>query len=396
MQFQVRALRDGEGVTALTFEAPSAADALEQAKAQGLAVLSVRSHTVWPIHILGYGSTFQLTLFSQELLALLQAGLNLVDALETLAEKETRAEQRKVMRQILARLYEGHPLSFALQQFPAVFPALYIAAVRASEKTGDIDEALGRYVAYQTQVDAVRKRIVSASIYPVLLLAAGSMATLFLLLYVVPKFSRIYSDLGTQLPLFSKLLMAWGQLLEAHSLVAVVAWLVTMAGLAWAVAQPGVRRACMSQLWRLPSLGSRLKVYQLGRFYRTLGMLLRGGIPVVSAIDMVSGLLSPLLQTQLGMASQAIREGLPISAAMERHGLVTPVALRLLRVGEKSGEMGTMMERIAGFHDEEMSRWVDWFTRLFEPILMAFIGLAIGLIVVLMYLPIFELAGSIQ
>lgn len=396
MRYQVRALRDGEGVMSVTFDAPSEAEAAEQAKAQGLAVLSVRAQTVWGKRVFGFGPTFHLTLFSQELLALLQAGLTLVEALETLAEKESRAEQRKILREILARLYEGHPLSFALQQFPAIFPALYVAAVRASEKTGDIDEALARYVAYQNQVDAVRKRIVSASIYPVLLMGAGGMATLFLLLYVVPKFSRIYQDLGTQLPIFSRWLMAWGTLLEAHAVVAVATWVALLVGLAWAISQPGVRRAFMRRVWRLPALGVRLKVYQLARFYRTLGMLLRGGIPVVSAMDMVSGLLSPLLQTQLGLAVQSIREGQPISAAMERNGLSTPVAQRLLRVGEKSGDMGTMMERIAGFHDEEMSRWVDWFTRLFEPILMAFIGLVIGLIVVLMYLPIFELAGSLQ
>jgi general secretion pathway protein F len=396
MRYQVRAMRNAEGVVAVTFDAASAAEAAEQAKAQGYAVLSIRSPTAWSVRPHSFGPGFQLTLFSQELLALLQAGLTLVESLETLSEKETRSEQRKVLKEILARLYEGHPLSFALQQFPSVFPPLYIATVRASEKTGDIDEALGRYLAYQTQLDAVRKRIVSAAIYPLLLMFAGSMVTLFLLLYVVPKFSRIYEDLGSKLPLFSRWLMEWGDLLENHTALVILSAVGLIAGTIWTIAQPAFRRAFLLQLWRLPAIGSRLKVYQLSRLFRTMGMLLRGGIPVVSAMDMVSGLLPPALQSQLALASQAIREGLPMSAAMERNDLVTPVALRLLRVGERSGDMGGMMERIAGFHDEEMSRWVDWFTRLFEPILMAFIGLVIGFIVVLMYMPIFELAGSIQ
>jgi len=125
-------------------------------------------------------------------------------------------------------------------------------------------------------------------------------------------------------------------------------------------------------------------------------MLLRGGTAAVTALDMAAGLLSPTLRLSAESAREAIREGRTISAAMELHGLTTPVALRMLRVGERSGRMDDMMDRIAAFLDEEIARWVDWFTRLFEPLLMAFIGLVIGAIVILMYMPVFELAGSIQ
>jgi general secretion pathway protein F len=125
-------------------------------------------------------------------------------------------------------------------------------------------------------------------------------------------------------------------------------------------------------------------------------MLLRGGTPAVSALTMASGLLPSALRDQLNQAATSIREGKSISQSMEQHGLTTPVSLRMLRVGERTGKMGEMMGRIATFYDEEMARWVDWFTKLFEPLLMAFIGLVIGGIVVLMYFPIFEVAGSIQ
>jgi general secretion pathway protein F len=156
------------------------------------------------------------------------------------------------------------------------------------------------------------------------------------------------------------------------------------------------RRPLVAALGRIPSVGERLLVYQLARFYRTVGMLLRGGTPLVPALEMTAGVLTPDLRARLAAATRRIREGASISVAMEANGLVTPVALRLLRVGERSGEMAEMMERIAVFHDEELARWVDWFTRLFEPLLMAVIGVVIGAIVVLMYLPIFELAGSLQ
>ena len=125
-------------------------------------------------------------------------------------------------------------------------------------------------------------------------------------------------------------------------------------------------------------------------------MLLKGGMPLVGALEMAAELLHPVLRERLVAASRAISEGRGVSASMDENGLTTPVAMRMLVVGESSGSMGDMMERIAGFHDDELARWVDWFTRMFEPILMAVIGLVIGAIVVLMYMPIFELAGNLQ
>jgi len=169
-----------------------------------------------------------------------------------------------------------------------------------------------------------------------------------------------------------------------------------IAGFVMALAQPATRAALTRLAWRTPAIGEHLRTFELARFYRSLGMLLTGGIPIVSALGMVSGLLSAHLRSGATVAMDAMRRGESISAAFAHGELTTPVAARLMRVGEKSGRMGEMMERIAIFHDEEMARWVDWFTRLFEPLLMVFIGLTIGLIVVLLYMPIFDLAGSIQ
>ncbi len=164
----------------------------------------------------------------------------------------------------------------------------------------------------------------------------------------------------------------------------------------YALSRPRVRRAMLRLIWRFPQFGERLRVYDLGRLYRTLGMLLRSGIPAVAAIRNASGLVRPELQAQLAAAVGDIEQGHPISEAMARHGLTTPVALRMLRVGERTGRMSELMERIAGYYEDDMARWTEWFTRLFEPILMAAIGLVIGAIVILMYMPIFELAGSLQ
>lgn len=395
MQFEVKALRGGEGVCVLSVAALNESDAANVVKNQGYAVLSVKAGGA-ALSLFSKRKSFPLVLFSQELLALLDAGLSLIEALEALAEKERHPESRKVFDAIISRLYEGQAFSVSLQEFPAIFPPLYIATIRASEKTGGLSEALGRFVSYQLQLDFVKKKIISASIYPVVLLGVGGLVILFLLGYVVPKFSAVYEGTRATLPWMSQLLLQWGTMLQNHGMLLVVSLAGGLGGAIYGLSRPAVREALLLKLWHIPAIGERMHVYQLARFYRTLAMLLKGGIPVVTALDMVSGLLQPALRGQLKLASISIREGRTISQAMEAHELTTPVALRMLRVGERTGNMGEMMERIASFYDEEMARWVEWFTKMFEPLLMALIGAVIGMIVILMYMPIFDLAGSIQ
>src|SRR6266850_943543 len=387
VKFQVKALRDREGVVAILLDAADAADAERQARASGLAVLSLRRAAAWNLDLFKRRSRFPLASFAQELLALVEAGLTLVESIEALAEKESHGPTRATLEHLTTQLREGRALSHAMQDLPEAFPALFVASVRATEKTGDLPDALRRYLGYQTQLEFVRKKIVSASIYPVLLMGVGFLVLMFLLGYVVPKFSHVYEDIQGNLPLMSQWLLALGKFVGANGLA------VAVVGIG--AAAPAARRWFGEKLWRVPAIGSRMRLYQLARFYRTLGMLLRGGTPIVAALDMASGLLVPALQPSLGRAREAIREGRAISEAMSGHGLTTPVALRMLRVGERSGRMDEMMDRIAGFLDDEIARWVEWFTRLFEPLLMALIGVVIGVIVVLMYLPVFELAGSI-
>jgi general secretion pathway protein F len=152
----------------------------------------------------------------------------------------------------------------------------------------------------------------------------------------------------------------------------------------------------LQRLWRIPGMGEKIKSYQLARMYRTLGMLLRAGIPFVRGVSMVEDLLSEHLRAPLAAARKSIEEGVSLSAALTTAGLTSPVAARMLAVGERGGQLGEMLERIARFYDDETARFVDWFTRLLEPALMAILGLAVGGVVVLMYMPIFELAGAIQ
>jgi general secretion pathway protein F len=149
-------------------------------------------------------------------------------------------------------------------------------------------------------------------------------------------------------------------------------------------------------IWKLPAIGERMKVYQLARLYRTMGMLLDAGIPAARALAMTRDLLAAHLRPQLDASGKQIQQGLRMSAALAAAGLATPVASRMMAVGERGGEMGRMLAEIARFHDDEVARFIDVFTRAFEPILMTVLGVAVGGVVVLMYMPIFELAGSIR
>jgi general secretion pathway protein F len=393
MQYRVKAHdRDG-GIRVFAVDALDEVDARRQVQTPGRQIISIAR--AWG---LGFNRATHIALvgFSLELMALLDAGLTLVEAIDTLTEKEPSASARRALEQIRARLFEGRTLSTALEEQPQSFPPLYIATVRASERTGAIREALSRYVKYQQQVDQLRKKIFSAALYPLVLCGAGLLVTIFLLGYVVPRFSAIYEDIGSDLPWASRMLMQWGRVVHDHGLfVAAVAaaLIVIVVNLA---SRASLRSAFGRRLATIPVVGRQLRLYQLARLYRTVGMLLRGGLPAVTSFEMSAGLLSAALRPALAQATQAVREGQSLAISMEKFQLTTPVATRMLRVGERTGNMGEMMERIAAFYDEELARTVDLLTRLIEPALMTLVGLVIGVIVVLMYFPIFELAGSIR
>jgi general secretion pathway protein F len=297
---------------------------------------------------------------------------------------------------LVAALHRGESLSQAVSHAPQAFPPLFAATIRSSERTGDLKQALTRYVAYTEELDKVRKRIAAALVYPAVLLVVGSLVIGFLMFYVVPRFARVYDEISTDLPFFSALLLAVGGWIERHGAAVLLAAAGLVAVAAYAATRQSVRAAFIARLWRTPMLGERMRVYQLARFYRTVGMLLRAGIPALRAFEMVTGLLASNLRAQLARAIGLVGEGGPMSTALASTGLATPVAVRMLLVGERSGRMGEMMDRIARFHDEETARFVDAFTRIFEPLLMAALGIAVGVVVVLMYMPIFELAGSIR
>ncbi|WMJ70172.1 type II secretion system F family protein [Stenotrophomonas sp. 24(2023)] len=394
MLFDVRALNPQGAVQLLRMEAHDAQEARALAEAQQLFVSTVR-----PARTAGLrrqGSVLSLVLFSQELLALLTAGLGIVEALQALAEKETRPRTRALLEQMLAGLHEGMRLSGVLARHPQHFPPLYVGIVQAAEGTSDLPRSLARYIDYQQRVDQVRGKLVSAAIYPSILMLVGLGVSLFLMTYVVPKFAEVYQDSGRPLPWMSQQMLQWGLFVSQHPLLvaALAAMLGAVAVVAWKRLQARGGLLRLAAGW--PGVGPRVHIYELSRLYLTMGMLVEGGIPIPTALRTVQPIASARLRPALQQALSAVENGMPLSEAFEQAGLTTPISLRMLRVAEHTGEMGTMLHQSALFYDGEISRWIDRFSRSFEPLLMAFIGIVVGTIVVLLYMPIFDLAGDLS
>lgn len=395
-QLQVQGVAGAGGSRSLAIDAPTEADAIRLAAKSGWRVLAIEQTSGADVPRQLAANKFPLLQFSHELLALLEAGLNLTEAITTLHAKELRAGVKATLRSMLTTLQEGKSFSDALAAFPAIFPDIYTATVRAAERSGNLPDALARFVAYQLQFDAIKKKLISAAIYPVMLLTVGGFVTLFLLGYVVPRFSVVYESSGRDMPWMSQVLLGLGKMIHQHAAIVLIGLACVVASLAYAATNTVARKRLLEAALRLPVLARKAGEFRLSRFYRALSLLLHAGIPLSKGLAMVAGMLTLSQQQQLRQARRAVEEGQPFSVAMEQHRLTTPVAQSLLKVGENTGRLGDMLERTAKFHDEDFARWVDWSSRLLEPVLMTVIGVVIGAVVVLMYMPIFELAGSLS
>ena len=340
-------------------------------------------------------STFNLDLFMQELLALLKAGLSIIETIETLADKETRDSQKTVYRKIISALYEGQTFSEALAAQPECFTGFLVAIAKASEQSGQLVPSFERFRRYSTQLSTLQGKLISAAVYPLLITAIGGSVLLFLMMYVVPKFSQLYATMKN-LPFVAEMMMRWGGFAREHTTSILLTIFAGLVGVVMFVGNPVTRGWLVTQIMRLPKLSYYGFLFTLTRFYRTTGMLISGGIPAMTAFRLSAPLLPARFQGNIKAVLTDLGSGQAIASVMQKHGLTTPVALRMLNVAEKSGELGPMLERTAEFYDGELDRAVDMFSRIFEPTLMLFVGVLIGAIVFMLYMPIIELASAIQ
>ena len=398
MKFRARVINAQQLIVDQVLEAHDLERARDQLTQLGLRAISIQADNPGALNLqrwLGVGRVdFSVLLFSQELLALLNAGLGIVESTEALSEKETDAARRQVFEKLLHDLRSGKRFSVALQSQEAVFPVLYIGVVRAAEGTSDLPQALQRYVDYQKRLEAVRSKVVSASIYPGILISVGLLVSLFLMVYVVPKFAEVYQGAGRELPFMSALMLSWGRFAAEHTSWLLLALAGVAGSLLWLWQRIRKNGGWVVILAKLPQIGERVRIYELSRLYMTMGMLLQGGIALVKAMEVVASVVSMDVQNKLARARHDIESGVSLSVAFESAALTTPISQRLLMVGERTGDLGKMLTQSALFYDEEITQWIDRFMRSFEPLLMTAIGLIVGVIVILLYMPIFDLAGS--
>lgn len=387
-------------VQTVTIDGESAAGATAEAKARGLRVVSIRAARAGGARPRAWTAfaraNFDVELFARELAALLDAGVGVIDALRTLGSNERREAAARVYRDLLRQLEEGRALSAALGRSSHAFPSVLIACVKASEQTGGLAESLKRYSRNSATLRELRSKVASAAIYPAVLLVAGSAVVLFLLAFVVPRFASLLERSGRELPLLSRWLMAWGGMVHAHGSVLATGMAALVMAAAVLLRRQAVRDAVANQVLALPGVGQHFRVYRQSQFFRTSAMLVDGGIPAIHALELASGLISRSDRTALDGALHGVRNGQKLSEAFQDSGLANAITYRLLTVAEKTGGLGPVLDKIAGFQEAQVSRTIDLIARLIEPMMMIFIGVVIGGIVVLMYMPIFELASSIQ
>jgi len=388
--------RSAPGIVEL--EAPNLMAARAQAARLGYTVLSDRviegrfgaRASSW----LGKSDRVDIAVFVEQLRDLLVAGLSVIEALDALA-RGAHGQAGGVIERLERSLRTGQTLAGGLAQ-QDVFPPLLVALVRSAELTSDLPATLSRFLDHESRVSEVRHRLVAASIYPLLLTGVGVLVLFFLCLYVMPRFARIFEGMTGELPWSAHVMVSWSHILRDHGILVSVGLAVAAIAVVGIVASPGARAGVIAVFLAWAPLRRRLDAYFLARWYRTTGMLVQGGIPLADALPLSNGLLPSMLRPAGKRVEQGVRSGLSPSQAHVRAGMATPVAEQLLLAGERTGDLGSVLTRIAQFHESEVSRTLERTMRAVEPLVMVAIGLGVGVVVVLMYLPVFELASAIQ
>lgn len=333
--------------------------------------------------------------FSQDFAALIDAGLSVSEALQTLSTREPAGARRDLIRQVQLAVSEGRTLSAAMQ-LTGAFPELLVATVEASERTGDLGRGLARYAAHQAEMRVLRDKLISASVYPLVLLVVGGLVVLFLMGIVIPRFAGLMEGSKTQLPMLSSGLMAWGRLVANHPSVLIAFFGIQVVLASWVVMHFRTHGIRSRWLQRIPFISNVIREFQHLQLYRTTSILVSRGIAIHRAMEHGIKLLSNYDRERLERGLVLMREGLSMSAALAEAGLADVVATSMLKVAERTGSMSEMLERIAQFYERKLQRSIDVATRVVEPALMIVIGTVIGAIVVLMYLPIFDLASTLS
>ncbi len=339
----------------------------------------------------------QFLTFNQELLVLIRSGLPILKVLDTLVERTEPGGLRSVLEEVRTEVRGGAALSEAFARFPGQFPHLYIASIQAGERTGDLPVTLLRFVAYQKRVEAIKAKVKAALFYPALLSLMAGVVLVFLLTFVVPRFTQVYADAAMELPLLTRLLMGVASFFADYYLLLFLGAAALVAFLRSAVKTERGRNAFDQLRLQLPFFGGLARDYAVSSFCRTLSTILAGGIPIVSAFRMARGTLNnSVLERRALAAIKHVEEGAGFSPALEKMNFFPTIALRMISVGEQGGSLPDMLSDVSEYYEGLVEQRLEQLTSIIEPLIMMAMGVLIGVILLAMYIPIFQLAGTVQ
>jgi len=335
--------------------------------------------------------------FNQELLVLLRSGLPILQIFDTQINQMEAGPFRDVLTEVREEIRSGSALSEAFAKYPRFFPTLYVASVKAGERTGDLPVTLARFLDYQKRVEAIRAKIRSAAFYPVLLVTAAIAVVFFLMLFVLPRFTEIYAGANVELPLMTRLLIGASGLMVAYWPLLLLALIGAIVAVKLTTGSARGRLKIDRGLLKIPFFGGLILDYALSSFSRTLGTTLGSGTPLVAALQMSRGTLNnSSLEQEMIQAIRRVEEGTSLSDSLDRSGFFPSLALRMISVGETSGSLTDMLADIAEFYEAEVERRLTRLTTMIEPVLMMVMGGLIAFIIVAMYIPIFQLGSTIN
>jgi general secretion pathway protein F len=365
--------------------------------------LAGQGHVVIAVHAPRFGffsarrPRLDLHAFCLELRTLLAAGIGVVPAIDAIAQAQHHPAHRDALKAVLAQLHQGKPLSTALRASANDFPSMFCTAMLAGERSGQLPESLSRYAEYIDGFRRLRQTVVSALIYPAIVVGFGLLVLLFLLAYVLPRFAVAYQALPPGVSQGSSVVLGIATLMSEYSAwIGLVVLGMVLLG-AWGLSSSAGRSVLRWTALRVPGVMRGARAYHLARFFRTLSMMLHGGFSVPQAVRLGAEVTSGTSwQAMIEQAGASIERGKAPSDAFSTEGLLTPITMPLIRAGESSGHLAQTCAFAAGYHERELARLLERSGRLAEPLLLMAVALMIGLIVLVMYMPILDLAGSVH
>ena len=330
--------------------------------------------------------------FSRQLSAMLSAGMPIVSSLEALEEQADNPNFRMVVAQIKRSIENGSAFSDSLRQFPSIFDDLYANMVKGGETGGQLAETIGRLAGFLEASARLRRKVKSAMMYPTIVICIALGIAVAMIVFIVPVFGDMFADFGADLPKPTQVLLDLSDLMKAYGLYMIIGIVAVIVAFKKWKATPQGEYAFDQFVLKVPVFVELNKKVASARFARTFGQLIHSGVPILSALEIVSGATGNKVAGQVVLnARQAVEKGDPLSSAMVNQTVFPTMLVRMLQAGEKTGKVDEMMDSIADFYDDEVDTMLSGLTTLLEPLLMVFLGVIIGGIVICMFLPIFKM-----